>query len=90
MGARFPDIDWYCDRCNAYLNDQPGFDDHKYTWKCTECGHKNSISSDDIYESEEDLETMVNREVKLCRCVHIVTKYMMNQNMFIVLIVLAN
>lgn len=35
-------------------NDQPGFDDHRYVWKCTECGHKNSISSDDIYESEED------------------------------------
>ena len=51
---RFPDIDWYCDRCNAHLNEQPGFDDHKYTWKCTVCGHKNSISSDDIYESEED------------------------------------
>lgn len=40
--------------CNAYLNDQPGFDDHHYVWKCTECGHKNSISADDIYESEED------------------------------------
>lgn len=54
MSERFPGIDWYCDRCNAYLNDQSGFDDHKYTWKCTECGHKNSISLDDIYESEED------------------------------------
>ena len=48
MSERFPGIDWYCDRCNAYLNDQPGFDDHHYVWKCTECGHKNSISSDDI------------------------------------------
>ena len=28
MSERFPEIDWYCDRCNAYLNDQPGFDDH--------------------------------------------------------------
>ncbi len=53
MSERFPDIDWYCDRCNAYLNAQFGFDDHKYVWKCTECGHKNSISSDNIYESEE-------------------------------------
>lgn len=52
MSERFPGIDWYCDRCNAYLNDQPGFDDHHYVWKCTECGHKNSISADDIYESE--------------------------------------
>lgn len=46
MSERFPEIDWYCDRCNAYLNDQSGFDDHHYVWKCTECGHKNSISSD--------------------------------------------
>ncbi len=23
MGARFPEVDWYCDRCNAYLNVQP-------------------------------------------------------------------
>ena len=41
MSERFPGIDWYCD-------------DHHYVWKCTECGHKNSISADDIYESEED------------------------------------
>lgn len=38
----------------AYLNDQDGFDDHKYTWVCTECGHKNSISATNIYDSEED------------------------------------
>lgn len=55
MSERFPGIDWYCDRCNACLNDQSGFDDHHYVWKCTGCGHKNSISADDIYESEEDL-----------------------------------
>ena len=54
MSERFPGIDWYCDRCGAYLNDQLGFDDYHYVWKCTECGHKNSISADDIYESEED------------------------------------
>ena len=48
---RFPDVDWYCDRCNAYLNTQIGFDDHKYLWKCTECGFKNSISRDNIRDS---------------------------------------
>lgn len=32
MSDRFPDVDWWCDRCNAHLNNQPGFDDHKYTW----------------------------------------------------------
>ena len=54
MSERFPEIDWWCDRCGAYLNDQDGFDDHKYIWKCTECGHKNSISASNIYESHED------------------------------------
>lgn len=32
MSERFSNIDWYCDRCNAYLNGQPGFDDHHYVW----------------------------------------------------------
>lgn len=54
MGERFPNVDWWCDRCNAYLNDQSGFDDYKYIWQCTECGHKNSISVSNIYESEDD------------------------------------
>ena len=50
MKERFPDVDWWCDRCGAYLNTQNGFDDHRYIWRCTECGHKNSISADNIYE----------------------------------------
>ena len=25
MSDRFPNIDWYCDRCNSYLNSQDGF-----------------------------------------------------------------
>ena len=33
MADRFPDIDWWCDRCGAYLNDQVGFDDHHYVWR---------------------------------------------------------
>ena len=49
---RFPDIDWYCDRCDAYLNSQRGFDDHKYLWKCKKCGYKNSISWDNISRSD--------------------------------------
>lgn len=54
MGERFPDVDWFCDRCNASLNIQSNFDDNKYVWQCTECGHKNSISSTNIYDSQED------------------------------------
>ena len=54
MSDRFYNIAWYCDRCNASLNDQENFDDHKYIWKCTECGHKNSISRDNIYLSRSE------------------------------------
>ena len=62
MSERFPNIDWWCDRCGAYLNDQVGFDDHNYTHKCTNCGHKNSISRDNIYESHEDYWNAKNEE----------------------------
>lgn len=54
MTERFPDIDWWCERCGTHLNSQNNFDDHKYTWKCTECSFKNSISKDNIYESHEE------------------------------------
>lgn len=53
---RFPGIDWYCDHCGALLNDQKHFDDHKYTWKCTECGFKNSISWDNIRSGDSAAE----------------------------------
>ena len=45
---RFPGITWYCDKCGACLSSQKWFDDHKYTWKCRECGSKKSISWDNI------------------------------------------
>ena len=48
MESRFPDTDWFCDNCNAYLNSQPNFDDRKYIWKCKKCGYKNSISAANI------------------------------------------
>ena len=50
MGERFPDVDWFCDRCDAHLNNQDNFNDHKYIWPCTECGFKNSISSANIID----------------------------------------
>ncbi len=54
LDRRFPGIDWYCDRCEDYLNDQPGFDDHLPVWKCTRCGYKNCIDIDNINHSEQD------------------------------------
>lgn len=49
-------IAWYCDDCGALLNRQLGFSDIFDVWICTECGHCNSITGDDVYESQEDYE----------------------------------
>lgn len=54
MSERFPEVDWYCDKCGAHLNGQAGFDDHKYLWKCTECGFKSSISGTNIIFNLDD------------------------------------
>ena len=53
-GEKFPDIDWWCDDCNASLNQQPGFNDRAGTWKCTECSCVNEISSDAIIDFDDN------------------------------------
>lgn len=53
-GDRYPGIMWYCDRCGALLNKQYGFYDACESWACEECGYINSISEEEIYDSEED------------------------------------
>lgn len=45
---RFPDYVWFCAHCGESLSNQNGFDDHKFTWRCTNCNHKNSISKDNL------------------------------------------
>lgn len=55
MAARFPEVDWYCDECDAHLNDQSGFDDESSSWHCAECGHKNRIAADEIFDPYEFL-----------------------------------
>lgn len=45
---RFPEYDWYCARCKDCLSELIGFDDNIFIWKCTRCGHKNSISKDNL------------------------------------------
>lgn len=51
---RFPGVEWYCDKCDAHLNEQEGFDDHLPEWKCTACGYVNPISIEEIYDNDED------------------------------------
>ena len=48
------DVVWFCDECGACLNKQSGFDEDYSSWICRECGHENSLSEDEIYESEAD------------------------------------
>ena len=56
--------DWYCDECNAYLNDQEGFNTYEGTWTCTECGYENYINEynivDDDNYNEEDYDEYNN------------------------------
>jgi len=47
-------ISWYCDNCNAYLNDQDGFDADCGTWKCKECGCENLIDESEIIWVDDD------------------------------------
>lgn len=46
--SRFPKYDWYCVHCHEKLNNQAEFNDNKFTWKCTNCSYKNSISKDNL------------------------------------------
>ena len=48
MSPRFPDYKWYCVACHECISDQVGFNDNKFTWKCTHCNYKNSISKDNL------------------------------------------
>lgn len=47
----FGGIAWFCDNCNAFLNKQHGFSDIYTSWICTECGYVNSITENDIIDS---------------------------------------
>lgn len=41
---------WYCDNCDALLNEQPGFTYDCGVWTCTECGHENLIDESEIVD----------------------------------------
>ncbi len=41
---------WFCDKCNTFLNVQPGFNTERLEWTCLICNHKNDVSADNILE----------------------------------------
>lgn len=80
---RFPNIDWYCDNCGAYLNNQKNFNDHKYTWKCKECGYKNSISWDNINPGDNKATKFLLKVLGLLSFVGFETALMLAIAMFV-------
>lgn len=64
--ARFPEYEWFCAKCGESISNQTGFDDNKFTWKCLQCGYKNSISKDNLikpyaYLKEEENDTILKK-----------------------------
>ena len=51
--ANLDNYDWYCDECNARLNNQSGFSADCGTWTCTECGELNYIDEGEILDENE-------------------------------------
>ena len=56
-------IDWYCDNCNAYMNNQAGFNRIGGWWTCTECGTHNDVSLGNTIWDEESLDSMTAGEL---------------------------
>ena len=61
LERRFPGIEFFCDQCNAHLNEQEGFTDHLDFWQCRKCGHVNPINMNEIYENVEDYNNGIQR-----------------------------
>ena len=47
-------VTWYCDECDAIMNNQPGFNTASGVWTCTECGCENDVSDSNVFDSEEE------------------------------------
>lgn len=47
--------EWYCDKCNACLDYQPGFNTYGGTWRCAECGALNDVSEFKAMDFDEML-----------------------------------
>lgn len=59
-------IDWYCDSCNSYINDQVGFTDNKRLWVCDNCGHVNELTKENILNSKVDYQQSTDNQCISC------------------------
>ena len=48
------DCDWYCDDCDAHLNNQAGFNTLSGSWTCTKCGWVNDVTENNILSGDEE------------------------------------
>lgn len=44
------EVFWFCDKCETFMNKQPGFNAVSGHWICTECGFDNDVSAANIDE----------------------------------------
>ena len=54
MGRFDRNCEWYCDNCDAHLNNQSGFTAAFGSWKCSECGYVNDVTEDNILTGDEE------------------------------------
>ena len=54
MGLFDRGCDWYCDNCDAHLNNQSGFTALGGLWTCKECGYINDVSNNNILSGDEE------------------------------------
>ncbi len=58
---------WYCDGCDAYLNNQENFDRNASKHICDNCGYENDLTEDNIKEVCSDCGVLLsNSNKKLC------------------------
>ncbi len=46
--------DWFCDECDAFLNDQPGFAVTSGRWLWKECGDLNDVAENNVIDISFD------------------------------------
>ena len=61
------DCEWYCDNCDAHLNNQLGFNAYTGFWTCEKCGYVNDVSEKNILSGDD--EEFVRMVYEVCpRC----------------------
>lgn len=64
MGKGTFDMDWYCDNCNTFMNNQNGFNRSGGWWTCAKCGTHNDVSLGNTRWDEESLNSMTTGELE--------------------------